>query len=466
MNLRRSRYTSCLVTLLFVIAFHPLQAFSLLPSPTALKLSGMLLVPLEPLAVVSGMHIFQDPDGKVTVEREGNFFACTTGERHARANWRSLTLPCAPIAPGGTLYVPLVPLVQELGGEVEPREKEHTVTVTFPGHDPLLLTLRACVGTPATFTDTGVEIYLMPVDGGKALRISYEYGEVGLPAITRDGAKIAYLRNTLAGEQLLVRNSGEVRSDAHLTATTAHWALTPPMQFTPDGKNLLLLGQRNADNSGSPLYRLSLIGGAPSMVAKCALAPCWSADGNTMAVSLIEDEGPEMYFMAANGANLRPLGKGIPLDFSADNTLLLFAQPNQHGTNSLATCRPFDTVNTQLHEATATDRASNEIGGRFSQDGTQIVFARAGLGICSMNVDRSNLKQLTTSADDSAPLFSSDGQYILYLHAHTLMRMKSGGSEASALLDSLAVQEFELSPDGKRIILTAQPKLVVIEPQK
>ena len=454
--------TLCLLLLLGSAAAPSLagtvHAFTLFTSPTVLSLSGILLAPLPPLAAVTGMRVSTQAGGKVTVEYAGRYFGCTIGETGARAHWKALELPCAPIAPAGMLFVPLEALVQGLGGEVTRQEQEQTVTFTLPGQrDPWVLALRTQPYTPATFDDAGEEIYLLPLRGGEARRISFDYGKAGLPAIARDGLTIAYLCNTLNGQQLMLRKTHEVKSERLLTDTKSPWAISLPVQFTPDGKNLLLQRQPDAGKFDAPLYRLSLAGNAPTLVAERArVAPCWSPDGKSMALTLNEEEDAtsQMYLMAANGANLRPLGAGIARAFSPDNTRMLFNQPTHDGDGALATC-PCNAVG-EAPPAIAGDPPVHEIAGGFSPDNTLIVFTRAGQGICTMRHDHTHLMQLTDNPTDTAPQFTSDGQEILFLRNHTLTRMKRDGSDIQPLLDTHEVDQFEFTPDGKQILLTAK----------
>jgi dipeptidyl aminopeptidase/acylaminoacyl peptidase len=74
----------------------------------------------------------------------------------------------------------------------------------------------------------------------------------------------------------------------------------------------------------------------------------------------------------------------------------------------------------------------SSIAPRFSPDGKRIAFARAGVGILTMNVDGTGLRRLTTNGRDSFPAWSPDGRQIAFVRpykaAWTVFVMKSSGA--------------------------------------
>ena len=73
----------------------------------------------------------------------------------------------------------------------------------------------------------------------------------------------------------------------------------------------------------------------------------------------------------------------------------------------------------------------------FSHDGKRIVFARAGVGILSINVDGTGLRRLTTNGRDSYPTWSPDGKQVAFVRPFKtgwkLHVMSSSGAREHAL---------------------------------
>ena len=74
----------------------------------------------------------------------------------------------------------------------------------------------------------------------------------------------------------------------------------------------------------------------------------------------------------------------------------------------------------------------SSIAPRFSPDGTRIAFARAGVGILTMNVDGTGIRRLTTNGRDSFPAWSPDGKEIAFVRpykaAWTVFVMPASGA--------------------------------------
>jgi len=73
----------------------------------------------------------------------------------------------------------------------------------------------------------------------------------------------------------------------------------------------------------------------------------------------------------------------------------------------------------------------------FSHDGKRIAFARAGVGILTMNVDGTGLRRLTTNGRDSFPGWSPDGKQIAFVRPFktgwTVFVMSSSGAAEQRL---------------------------------
>ena len=107
---------------------------------------------------------------------------------------------------------------------------------------------------------------------------------------------------------------------------------------------------------------------------------------------------------------------------------------------------------------TSNDRSSDFLYPAVSHPGGFIVFTqvdRSGeQNIWRIDLDGSNLKQLTEGKEDLCPAVSPDGRWVVFNSSqggkHVLMKVSSEGGSASQLTDYTSTRP-SVSPDGKWI---------------
>ena len=215
--------------------------------------------------------------------------------------------------------------------------------------------------------------------------------------------------------------------------------------WSPDGQNIAFHSYRsgttadiyiiNADSTG-----LTRITDDPAYEMK----PMWSPDGNQIAFLSSENGNPpyEIYLMNADGSGLQRLtgdANGMtPPSWSPDGSRIAFE--SYSGENlEVFTINVDGSDLVQLTE----DSASAEPA--WSPDGERIAFVSARNGdsdIYVMNVDGSGVTQLTTNFTCFEPVWSPDGNYIAFTSQHggnpDIYIMRSDGSGVTQLTDDPA----------------------------
>ncbi len=233
-------------------------------------------------------------------------------------------------------------------------------------------------GTKIAFVsdrDGNNELYLMNTDGTNQTRLTTNADDDYDPVFSPDSSKIAYTSSLGLNKEVFIMNA-DGTGQLNLS-NSANWDDSPA--FSPDGTKVAYyrygdIYSVNTDGTGST--QLVSTPGATNY------DPQYSPDGTRIVFTSFRDAGgvPEIYIMNANGTNQTRL----------------------------------------------TNNASNDWYPVFSPDGTQIAFfsmRNGGNEIFIMNSDGTGQTQLTTGAnhyqywyenDDNAPVFSPDGNQIIF----------------------------------------------------
>jgi Tol biopolymer transport system component len=183
--------------------------------------------------------------------------------------------------------------------------------------------------------------------------------------------------------------------------------------FSPDGKWIVY--ERNVADGDNGVWLMRANGTDLRRVTRspfgcCDTDPNFSPDGKTISFVRIKAKHTlqAIFSVRRDGSGLRQLTPyawevGIKHDWSPDGKLILlttnadFARPRESA--NLVTIRPDGSGMIKLTRFT---RGTNAFAGSFSPDGKQIVFrleTGKQYGLAIINRDGSNLRRLTTSAN-------------------------------------------------------------------
>jgi TolB protein len=213
--------------------------------------------------------------------------------------------------------------------------------------------------------------------------------------------------------------------------------------LSPDGTEIVLASRRDGQFE---IYAIDLNTGSQRRLTDqigSAFAPEISPDGRLIAFTNARGGNQSIWIMNRDGTDPKPLtdesAEDIDPTWSPDGQLLAFASTRSgEGTQ----IHILDLVTREIRAVT---KGLPEIGGRvdWSPDGTTLAFyagPQNGREIFFVNIDGSNLRQMTSGGDNLAPAFSPDGTWFAYTSYRTgnneIYRMQIDGQEIVQLTDN------------------------------
>lgn len=453
--------TATVVALTFALPARAAKGRNaLLPElPVALDAGGVPVVPLQPMAQILDATLAQRTAmGEVTVTRKKKRFACTPDSVIARRNGEDVTLPQAPFLRAGVLYVPLEPLITALGGSVAADADGKKLLVRMPDMaSPLPI---ECVPMVYEHPTDSAEVYLMNLDGSSVYRLTYNMVLDYLPALSQDGSRLLFS----TGYEIYLRTLGSPLAESCVQIDAEETYFDPHPQFSPDGQTIFYT--EVARQGEKRLYSIGVDGSARRQFG-VGEDPRVSPDGKTLAVVRRDEEGtPRVCLLElANGA-VQEQGSGDSPRFSPDGRLLLYTGCVKDAAPMFSVVlkgkKPGTTTECPVGEAPAWAEEPS-----FSPDGAWIVFRQDAEGEASglylLRADFSARRPLTQRKGACKPAFTPDGKSVIFLADGGLYTVRTDGTQERAISGDLTVHDFRLTPDGRRLLLTADPPELLVK---
>ena len=219
-----------------------------------------------------------------------------------------------------------------------------------------------------------------------------------------------------------------------------------PSSWSPDGRKLAFVSERNGSYN---IYVMSVDGSEPSVQlthdSEGAGAPSWSPDGRRIAFSSWRDGDGEIYVMDPDGANIIQLTNSDADEdapsWSPDGQKITFALNPRTIFDPDSEIFVMDADGTNARQLT--DNDTFEYFPVWSPDGSAIVFTsrsattgwvkdntdthlrRYDTNIYVMNVDGSDIRQLTHDNISGDISWSPDGEYMAFSYASQSPYVKS-----------------------------------------
>lgn len=254
--------------------------------------------------------------------------------------------------------------------------------------------------------ETGWDIWIAPVDGGPSIQITSADGHKNDPSWSPDSKKIAYEFYTRDSTQIWITDV-ESRESFQLTSGPDN-SSTP--DWSPDGQTIAFV-------SGRAIWSVEIEGGKKTKLTHdtgFVARPRWSPDGSKIAFVV----GNQIWISSKNGEVLHKVASPSPYDTDpvvwTDANSLLFRKTIGYSNIEAVSVYSHETT-----ELTVPNVLQSDFQPSWYPDGTGVAFARKFSYQNESNIWKADLKQgtetqLTDTRDDSNPVISPDGRWLLY----------------------------------------------------
>ena len=298
-------------------------------------------------------------------------------------------------------------------GRLEFEDADH-VTAAFVPNEPLV---------PGSEYQLVVNQNVHDLDGERLEEaVATDFTTMSAPPISIAGQiAFASYRDAASSSEIYVMNA----DGTHITRLTNNYAEDVSPTWSPDGKQLLFVSNRDllsfADSVVYPdnaleLYVMNLDGSGIRRLTNNRIVdsePAWSPDGKKIAFRREDDAGPEIYLMNADGSSVTRLtdspGHVHGPTWSPDGSSIAYAA-TRDGVYKIHIVSA-DGTGVRQWISTGGDQTSPA----WSPDGSRIAFAIDNRDIYVALADGTSLLRLTNDAHtDFAPVWSPDGSTLAF----------------------------------------------------
>lgn len=287
--------------------------------------------------------------------------------------------------------------------------------------------------------------YLLSIDGAPAQKLP-----AYCTALSRDGARCAYLELSEGGWKIVVRSPATAEP-----VTVASSAQLPMnLAWSPDGNTLLYSTESFHD------YAVNIVGldGQPPRKLAAGTAPQWSPAGDAIAfLEQGESYGADaLKVIGADGQRELTLATGVYklLGWSPDGTQLAF-------TDDFVTRQLF-LVDRGGGQPLRVEGLAEVEGATWSPDSSQIAVTTSALGLSSVYTVRRDGSDLRPLGTGSAPVWTPDSASLLladYVSVPLRLYLQAEGSAAVPIAYGTLPA---LAPGGRRLAFVRDGKLFTI----
>ncbi|HEY3418416.1 MAG TPA: hypothetical protein VGM23_16190 [Armatimonadota bacterium] len=427
------------------------------------------VAPLTPFCALTGATCLREGT-TFTVTRGERTFRCTLGKHAASFDKDPVTLVLVPWLVEGEPYVPLLALVEALGGTT--RLPGAAYTVTLPGMaQPLVLREARVADAPGKYTTKCTDqLYRINLDGTGLRRVSYVHGAVADLRVSPKGTSLLYTYNG----SIYVRAVDSPRERVVLASPPD--TFYDQLSFSPDGARILYV-KNPGRLRGQPQIGLVNVDGTHPRLLAAGNAPTWSPDGRSIAFLRLGGKTVPLYLIRADGTGLRRLSAdGEAAAFSPDGSRLCYTRPSPWGTTRKAQIFIVTLTGAQAGSVYTPPRLPGDAWAVHSDSvlsPDRNLFAYADdqqAGIFAGKCDQTPVWRVTPpNALDhvSSPCFTPDGQRIVFIDSIMgdcrLVVVSLRDGKLRWLMDgdrnhppTLTVHDYDLLPDGKTVLFTAE----------
>ncbi|MHB9131745.1 MAG: stalk domain-containing protein [Armatimonadota bacterium] len=494
----------------------PIAAFP--PAVTSIRNTGM--VQLRALAEQIGARVTWDALHKqLIVTRQGKEFTCKPGSAVAVSNGKAITLPAATVEVDDTLFVPVRPLLDALGGTLTFNPAQGGFLLTFPGWaKPMVLP-----SAKDSRISLGSALFGVNLDGTEQRKLTFDT-DVKIPLVSPDGRWLIVERSN----GIFIRQTDDAQGQP-LLLSPAHY-VPGEVVFTPDSTAVLLTRwtQETVKDSSSAyhiIYHPELISITLADGKRRSLGlyanPVVSPDGMLIAgMQKDKDQVSQVWLMQADGTMAHKLTTGVPLHFTPDGTQLVVQRTIPGSQLIIGTPHELAVIST---DGTREQKLGTVEFAGFSKDGKSVYvweyrmrkpdreralawsveelrvfttllrypldggaaekvlsgeYAHAMLSdrfmIYTKHADSPEffITELWVAGIDGSlprmladrmrqPQVTRDGKFVTFIRDGALCLVNIEGGDIVALTGGISVGNYQFTPDGEHLLFTAHPESIM-----